>query len=450
MSKFDEILNSWTTADQFLNDNIISNIDFINKKIRELEKYNEQIVGVSADFQNNVYTRLEQAVGLTAGADFDKFKVYNLKRCNVSDDGTVTAYYGDPDFKEDGSNGQVMVEIPKVYYKMTPTKLDTNTVGYHIRSANYYVSNIQSHGFKLHPAFIRPDKSERDFVYVGAYDGSLYDVSASAYLLEDEQVADFTSDKLSSIADARPVSGITQNLTRANSDKLATNRGAGWNCETIQITSLIQLLFIIEYAGFNTQTLLGDGVIGISDNSSYNCASYTGSTSSLGNTSGKASLTKGYNGTNYTAANQVAVSYRGIENPWGNIWKFITGMNIYGNGSQQGGVPYICNNTTFTEETTSGYTSAGFSVTASNGYISAFGYGNADYDWLFISSETSGDSTKPVGDYTYITSNLNGYRVARLGSSWYNGSNAGGFCWSLDYGSSSRARGIGARLCFNP
>ncbi|MGI6533892.1 MAG: hypothetical protein ACOX23_04670 [Peptococcia bacterium] len=65
-------------------------------------------------------TRLGDAEGKTAGADFNDFAPWSgMKLCNVADDGTITAYIGDGGFKRDGSNGQVMVKIPKFYYKHT-------------------------------------------------------------------------------------------------------------------------------------------------------------------------------------------------------------------------------------------------------------------------------------------------------------------------------------------
>ena len=72
------------------------------------------------------------------------------------------------------------------------------------------------------------------------------------------------------------------------------------------------------------------------------------------------------------------------------------------------------------------------------------------YDWLFIASECLGNSSLPVGDYTYITENLNGYRIAQLGGTWSSGSHAGGFCWRLDSGVGDRYRYIGGRLVYVP
>ena len=77
------------------------------------------------------------------------------------------------------------------------------------------------------------------------------------------------------------------------------------------------------------------------------------------------------------------------------------------------------------------------------------GYSTA-CDWLFIASECLGNSSLPVGDYTYITVNLNGYRIALLGGAWYNGGSAGGFCWYLNGGVGSRYRNFGGRLVYIP
>ena len=415
-----------------------------------LNLYPENIAGVCVDYENKKYTRLSGAIGKTYGSDFDSFPVYNsMRRCNLADDGTVNAYYGDASYVEDGSNGQVMVEIKKVYYKMNPVKLEkaSSGYGYHIRKADYFVSHQQLPGFKLHPAFI-VDGVEKDAIYMSAYEGSLYDTSASAYIMDDAQVADFSADKLCSIANAKPISGLSQTLDRPNIEKLSTNRGAGWHIETVQMRSLIQLLMLIEYAG-NIQTLLGRGIVDISDNSSYNCSSLNGSTSSLGNASGAAASTINTNGatqTTETANGKVAVSYRGIENPYGNIWKWVEGITMYGNGAMAGGMPYICNSTTFTENTTTGYTPAGF-IVPKEGYISAFGYANEDLDWLFVASETNGSDSLPVGDYTYIIKDLNGYHAGFIGGGWGNSSRAGCFDWSLGRPASHRYRGLGGRLC---
>ena len=420
----------------------------------------DDIVGIQVDYKNKTFKRLAGAANLTKGSDFDKFTMFGgRKRCNVADDGSIIAWYGDADYKEDGSMGQVMVYQPKFYYLVCPVEYDPidTGIGYHLRKANYYVSEKPRAGFRLHPAFYDASGNEIDYFLTSAYEGSIYDASASAYLLNDEQVMNTGEDKFSSIAGARPASGSSQNLTRPNIEAMAQNRGTNWHGDLIKQVSAEQMLMIIEMGMMNLQTAIAQGVVslpwttGSDTTSSY--AAATGSTASLGNGTGRAEKTTTYEGgvaKEYTVDGKTSVCWRGKENFWGNIWKFVYGINIWGNGKMGGGQPYICSDFSFAESKNSGnYEPAGFTVTNANGYISAMGYSTA-CDWLFIASECLGNSSLPVGDYTYITVNLNGYRIALLGGRWVSGGYAGGFYWSLDNGVGGRGRGIGGRLVYIP
>lgn len=420
----------------------------------------DDIVGIQVDYKNKTFKRLAGAANLTKGSDFDKFTMFGgRKRCNVADDGSIVAWYGDADYKEDGSMGQVMVYQPKFYYLVCPVEYDPidTGIGYHLRKANYYVSEKPRSGFRLHPAFYDASGNEIDYFLTSAYEGSIYDASASAYLLNDEQVMNTGEDKFSSIAGARPASGSSQNLTRPNIEAMAQNRGTNWHGDLIKQVSAEQMLMIIEMGMMNLQTAIAQGVVslpwttGSDTTSSY--AAATGSTASLGNGTGRAEKTTTYEGgvaKEYTVDGKTSVCWRGKENFWGNIWKFVYGINIWGNGKMGGGQPYICSDFSFAESKNSGnYEPAGFTVTNANGYISAMGYSTA-CDWLFIASECLGNSSLPVGDYTYITVNLNGYRIAQLGGSWGNGGGAGGFYWDLHNGVGTRVRHIGGRLVYIP
>lgn len=420
----------------------------------------DDIVGIQVDYKNKTFKRLAGAANLTKGSDFDKFTMFGgRKRCNVADDGSIVAWYGDADYKEDGSMGQVMVYQPKFYYLVCPVEYDhiDTGIGYHLRKANYYVSEKPRAGFRLHPAFYDASGNEIDYFLTSAYEGSIYDASASAYLLNDEQVMNTGEDKFSSIAGARPASGSSQNLTRPNIEAMAQNRGTNWHGDLIKQVSAEQMLMIIEMGMMNLQTAIAQGIVslpwttGSDTTSSY--AAATGSTASLGNGTGRAEKTTTYEGgvaKEYTVDGKTSVCWRGKENFWGNIWKFVYGINIWGNGKMGGGQPYICSDFSFAESKNSGnYEPAGFTVTNANGYISAMGYSTA-CDWLFIASECLGNSSLPVGDYTYITVNLNGYRIALLGGRWTHGGDAGGFCWTLTYGVGARDRYIGGRLVYIP
>lgn len=444
-------------SEDFNAQEILSGVTDIRAYLGMIET--EDVLGITMDYKNKTCTRIAGAKNLTAGADFDKFSMYGgRKRCNVSDGGTINAYYGDEGYTEDGSNGQVMVYQPKFYYLVCPLEYDRQETGYgyHLRKANYYVSETQRAGFKLHPAFYDKNGNEVDYILMSAYEGCIYDTSASAYLKNDEQVMDASKDKFSSIAGARPATGVSQNLTRPNIEQMAKNRGECWHSFGIKTASMEQLLMIVEMGMMNLQTAIGQGVVNIpwttgSDTtSSY--AGATGSTASLGNGTGRATETTTYEGgvaTKNTADGKTSICYRGVENFWGNIWKFAYGINFY----CEVGKPflgYVCKDFNYAEsKKTDNYENIGFALPSENGYVSAMGY-STKYDWLFLPSEVKGNSSLPVGDYYYQNNTWDGYRIARLGGSWADGSYAGGFCWRLNYGVGYRYRAIGGRLVYVP
>lgn len=444
-------------SEDFNAQEILSGVTDIRAYLGMIET--EDVLGITMDYKNKTCTRIAGAKNLTAGADFDKFSMYGgRKRCNVSDGGTINAYYGDEGYTEDGSNGQVMVYQPKFYYLVCPLEYDRQETGYgyHLRKANYYVSERQRAGFKLHPAFYDKNGNEVDYILMSAYEGCIYDTSANAYMLNDEQVMDASKDKFSSIAGARPATGVSQNMTRPNIEQMAKNRGEGWHSFGIKTASMEQLLMIVEMGMMNLQTAIGQGVVNIpwttgSDTtSSY--AGATGSTASLGNGTGRATETTTYEGgvaTKNTADGKTSICYRGVENFWGNIWKFAYGINFY----CEVGKPflgYVCKDFNYAEsKRTDNYENIGFALPSENGYVSAMGY-STNYDWLFLPSEVKGNSSLPVGDYYYQNNTWDGYRIARLGGGWDDGSDAGGFCWRLSDGVGGRYRDIGGRLVYVP
>lgn len=444
-------------SEDFNAQEILSGVTDIRAYLGMIET--EDVLGITMDYKNKTCTRIAGAKNLTAGADFDKFSMYGgRKRCNVSDGGTINAYYGDEGYTEDGSNGQVMVYQPKFYYLVCPLEYDRQETGYgyHLKKANYYISETQRAGFKLHPAFYDKNGNEVDYILMSAYEGCIYDTSANAYLKNDEQVMDASKDKFSSIAGARPATGVSQNLTRPNIEQMAKNRGEGWHSFGIKTASMEQLLMIVEMGMMNLQTAIGQGVVnlpwttGSDTTSSY--AGATGSTASLGNGTGRATETTTYEGgvaTKNTADGKTSICYRGVENFWGNIWKFAYGINFY----CEVGKPflgYVCKDFNYAEsKKTDNYENIGFALPSENGYVSAMGY-STKYDWLFLPSEVKGNSSLPVGDYYYQNNTWDGYRITLLGGTWNYGSNAGGFYWSLSSGVGGRARDIGGRLVYVP
>lgn len=425
----------------------IGDIQDLQKQIADLEAFigysDEDIFGVEVDFVNKKFTRLSGAVNRTPGAAFDSINAFGgRKRCNVADDGTVTAYYGDSGYTTTGKNAagtpvQVMVEQPKFYYKVVPMVLEKGVKGMKIRKARYYVSDTLKPGFKVHPAFVE-NGNVNPYIYLAAFEGSLFDSSANAYILDNAQVADFAADKLSSIAGTKPAGGDTQNLTRANTRLLARKRGSGWEQAYAATAAASQLLMLIEYASFNMQTAIGKG--NTDQGSSAANIQYTGATVSLGNASGAV-----------TNANGIQIiSYRGEENFWGNIWTWVDGMNEENPDpfeSGQAGTLHVADHGFADNSKASPYKNTGIHPIQGSGYVSAFGY-SEEFDWLFIAVEYSGSDALPVGDYAW--NNNPGWRVAILGGFCNGGSHAGAFYWYLYYAASSRYWNIGGRLVYVP
>lgn len=441
----------------------IGDINALQAEINDIQSYigysDADIYGVEVDFKNKKFTRLAGAVGKTPGDSFDAVKAFGgRKRCNVTDDGKVIAYYGDAGFSETGvltssitigegdtantyaagTKVQVMVEQPKFYYKVVPLELEkiAGGKGFHMRKARYYVSDTMKAGFKLHPAFIK-DGKEKNVIYLSAYEGCAYDTSISAYNMNDAQDVDWTNDVLASIVGAKPTSGLTQGgATRSGFRKIAANRGAGWSQETVQSATATEILFLVEYASFDMQSKIGVGVTNKTDDGTTSMTEITGATTTLGNKTGAVVNTNGW----------TVVSYRGQENPFGNIWKWIDGINVYNYGE---GSVYIADHDFADNIGSDPYQDAGITIAGTNGYVSAFAY-NEDFDWLFIASETSGNSSLPVGDYFYQNKAANNWTVAVLGGYWRHGADAGGFYWSVYNASSNRVRAFGGRLLYVP
>lgn len=444
----------------------IGDIQELEAEIADLKAFvgytDGDIYGVEVDFKNKKFTRLAGAVNRTPGEGFDNILCFGgRKRCNLTNDGRVAAYYGEAGFSTTGkltqavdrnpagtenpdaslqfASGtivQVMVEQPKFYYKVVPLEIEKKKKGGITRKVRYYVSDTPKAGFKLHPAFIE-NGNENEKIYLAAFEGSLYDSSASTYILDDSQVADFAADLLCSIANAKPLSGLTQNATRANVRKLAEKRGSGWEQAYIATASASQMLMLIEYASFNMQSAIGQGAVNKTDDGSSNMAEATGVTINLGNASGTASNANGVQ----------FVSYRGEENFWGNIWGWIDGIDEYMDATTHEGTIYIADHSFADDTGTGAYEDAGIIAVYGNGYVSAFCY-SEKYDWLFIPGELLGNTALPVGDYCW--NGNTGWRVAILGACWYYGLYAGAFCWYLNSASSTRSRGIGGRLVYVP
>lgn len=348
--------------------------------------------------------RLDDSVGLVANAinasgngvtspvnDFNSIAPWvNVRRCNLADNGTVNAYYGDASYKDDGTNGQVMVEIPKFYYKYEKVS----------STFRWWISEVLQDSYSVHPAFIR-NGIEIDKVYLGAYETSSSNQSRSGASVQVDQ-------------------SITRMRTNARSRGYNTTTFTGWNLSDFLSVSALQLLYVVEYAHFDTQTKIGKGVTSTSDRVE------TGQTTGLGNYSGMATGTNGL----------VSVSYRGVENLWGNTSAWIDGINITSSDA------YIADHNYISDKFNGQYSLVG-RLPNSSGTISNI----LDIGYGFLPLSTGGTS---YNSHLYDSANRNtaSNRAFLLGGYSNNQLRAGAFCCDWYYGTSYTYPSFGGRLSY--
>ena len=151
----------------------------------------------------------------------------------------------------------------------------------------------------------------------------------------------------------------------------------------------------------------------------WSCAQNTGSTDSLG-------MKSGYVGENGYSA----VTYRGVENFYGNAFQFVDGMNAKPNGE----VYINYKPETYESDKFDGdYQKIGYALCAKEGYAKTLGYDNTN-PLIALTTEIT-DYSNSIKDY-YYTSSRTYNRVGLVGGYYTYGSVAGEFYWTMNYSSS--------------
>ena len=404
----------------------------------------DNALGVEIDYVNKSFLRLYKDPDTLLLRAFT-----GRQKCIVADNGTITAFHGDNEYVEDGSAGQVMVYQPKFYYLRLPTQ----KTGYVIDKEIIAIRDVKQAGFTLHPAFYDTNGNELEYCLLSTYEGSVYDISTHSYLMNDEAGVDFLNDKLCSIAGAKPASGIRNNLTFTNAERLAKNRGTGWHISTLATESVNQMIMLIESGTLNGQEFIEEGIGEIDNIAEVNCSSLTGSTASINTEIGAANETiNERSGVTYTynTPGKRAIYYRGVENPWGNMFKYIGNLLVKGDGTTAGDY-YICKNYNYSAGNTDNYIKLSIPVPDESSWVSRFGY-DPHYDYIFLPSvaNNGANSSRPVGDFTWTQELLNGLRVVGIGGHFALGFYNGLFEYAMDNDTSYRGRAYGARLMFQP
>jgi len=314
----------------------------------------------------------------------------------------------------DGSQGQVMLRVPRFHYGY----------GFSGSTHTWKVSLNPFDGSAVHPAFSK-GSTEMQYRYIGIYEACGYDVSAGAYVDGDgiNSWLDRVNDKFGSIVGKKPISYFT----RAQGRVMAANVGTGWQMMDFNLHAMLKLLYITKYADFDSQTELGEGNTRWSG---WDFATRISATGKVLSVTASGQSTAGGDSSDYC-------NLLGIENPFGDIWEFVDGWNIY-DGSN-----YICTDPAQFADNV-GPTSAYSLYGAVNPQASGWQATLQQNLGLLPASVGASDTTK-ITDYYYYSS---GWRVAFVGGYASSGS-AAGLAFLHAAGSSSSADSlIGGRLCY--
>lgn len=258
----------------------------------------------------------------------------------------------------------------------------------------------------------------------------------------------------------RPVT----NLTRDQFRQAARKRGSGWEMYTYNAHKTLFWLFAVEYATLDSQKPfnaqkdangfaqggLGPGPTQMTDWTNFNKINPLipcGYTNEFGNGSGeKAYVVK--NASGGTHATLMANRYRGIENPFGHIWKYTDGANIQVTTGDAGlSILWTTDDpSNFSDTSYTGYNKKG-NICRTNGYAKKMLLGE---DGDIVATEIGGSSSTYWCDYYYTYTSANRMQVVLVGGCADNGSAAGLAYVDAACAPSDAGRNVGSRLCFFP
>lgn len=376
-----------------------------------------------------------------------------MRRCLLDRDGGVKEYL-DNELSWGGSylDYAVMTEIPEHWYKLyfNGTKF------------RKMLSEIPLPGYK-----------HVDKFYISTYEDRMYRTdnllcsAAGASKLSDPNSINFRGgDNTAEWDDTyRSLLGCpVTNLTRDEFRQAARKRGSGWEMYTYGAHKTLFWLFAVEYATLNSQKPfnaqkdangfsqggLGEGSTQMTDWANFNNSNPLipcGYTSEFGNGSGE----KAYvvqNASGGTHATLMANRYRGIENPFGHIWKYTDGANIQVTTDDAGlSILWTTDDpSNFSDTSYTGYDKKG-NICRTSGYAKKMLLGE---DGDIVPTEVGGSSSTYWCDYYYAYTPANRMQVVLVGGHADHGSTAGLANVGTSYAPSDVRRDVGSRLCFFP
>lgn len=373
-----------------------------------------------------------------------------MRMCEVDRLGAVTA--ASVSGMVQRLDGSIMTEIPEHWYKLYTNGTKFRMMLSEIPLPGY--NHIDKFYISTYEACISRSEGK-------LWSENLYAYSDGNSSLNNLRGGDNTSDWDGTYRSllGRPVT----NLTRDQFRQAARKRGSGWEMYTYGAHKTLFWLFAVEYATLNSQKPfnaqkdangfsqggLGEGASQMTDWINFNNANPLipcGYTNEFGNGSGeKAYVVK--NASDGTHATLMANRYRGIENPFGHVWKYTDGANIQVTTGDAGlSILWTTDDpSNFSDTSYTGYDKKG-NICRTSGYAKKMLLGeNGD----IIPTEVDGSSSTYWCDYYRTTITIDGIFVVLAGSS-ANGALGNGLASIYGGYTSNSARDIGTRLCFFP
>jgi len=381
-------------------------------------------------------------------------------------------------------NGNTMVRVNKYYIREYSVN-DGGTIRNYILMCEKKLT-----GYRLPIRFDNGDGTEKDYAYLPAYEGYVDENGVGR-----------------SISGVLPTTSITRNNSRIACRK---NDGDGTNTDSIwgqvdlsEYYDLVQVPIWIEFANFDTQTGIGRGVVDLGFDENTVADSTVANTAIIANNSnfdvemtiylstgtyhqitqidvdtpiaGQTTLT--FNGETVTPLTGVNVDprqyftgmtdsvvastgfykandgkhpfkWRGMENVWGNLWKFADGVKISNWYAWVSTEPEHYDDVSSDVDGNYGsnWTKLSYQNALSNGYISKFGY-DERFPFARLPIEVSGGSSTYYADYYYQNS---GDRTLLVGGGWGDSSYAGLTYWFANNTLGNTSNDIGFRLSYRP
>lgn len=374
-----------------------------------------------------------------------------MRMCEVDRLGAVTA--ASVSGMVQRLDGSIMTEIPEHWYKLYTNGTKFRMMLSEIPLPGY--NHIDKFYISTYEACISRSEGK-------LWSENLYAYSDGNSSLNNLRGGDNTSDWDGTYRSLlkRPVT----NLTRDQFRQAARKRGSGWEMYTYGAHKTLFWLFAVEYATLNSQKPfnaqkdangfsqggLGEGSTQMTDWANFNNSNPLipcGYTSEFGNGSGeKAYVVQNASGS--THATLMANRYRGIENPFGHIWKYTDGANIQVTTGDAGlSVLWTTDDpSNFSDTSYTGYDKKG-NICRANGYAKKMLLGE---DGNIVATEVGSSSSTYWCDYYFTSTSNDRMQVILVGSAANDHSDSGLASIYCGGPASNKYNYFGSRLCFFP